>query len=168
MRKNVEPELNIKYSFRLPNGQWHHFAFTGEKTSNGRLVFINTTYGSQTTMTPARFSYLLTKAPHRLSEYVLNLDDVVNTLATIKESAAEETLKQQTEEAEKNEKKFGQIIFKLKTLPIEIEYTIEKECGIRLLEFCNDIKTHFGLAEAETLNKISGLLQNTRYALPTL
>lgn len=168
-KKLKKPEKGFKYSFMLKNGNWHHFAFYGE-TPTGRLQFINTTYGNVTEMSAARFSYMMTMLPKKIEPYILE-EHFPTTAEERRKQEAERlaALQREKEIREREEnKKFQKIIFKLKTLPIDVEYTINKELKIDIREFASGLNHKFALSEAETLGKISHLLEKTPYALPNL
>lgn len=168
-RKNKEPEQNVKYLIQFPDGRWHGFVYRGT-TDTGRLIFINTMYGTETSMTPERFSYISTMYPHTTSPYVLDEHYPLAAESIRAEKERREEQKRAEERAlqEKADKQFKQAVFRLKTLPIDVEDTIAKAVGINPRAFAVQIEKEFGIQEADTFRRISALLERTPYSLPKI
>ena len=169
MKKLIAPESNIRYSFRMPNGTWHSFVFYGI-SENGRLLFINTTYGTKTSMTPKRFSFMFEKYPKTVSDYILE-----NHYPTTKaEKQAEEVARIERERKEKErqeaeqQENFKKAIFKLKTLPINVEYSVNHSLNINVKELAQELESedNFNTQTCETYLRVVDLLAKTPYALP--
>lgn len=171
MKKLTAPEPNIRYSFRMPNGNRHSFVYYG-KNEKGRLLFINTTYGTLTSMTPARFSFMFAKFPKELSPYILE-EHYPATKAQVQSKESERLERQRQEDAQRkaeSDKQFQTLIYKLKTLPIDVEYTVNKELGINVHQIASEIESeqNFNLYTADIVLKLVNLLKGTPYALPAI
>ena len=171
MKKLTAPEPNIRYSFRMPNKTWHSFVFYGT-AENGRLLFINTTFGTITSMTPARFSFMFAKYPKTVSEYILE-----NHYPTTKaERQAEEQkraeMQRKEEERQKTEEqeKFNKMIFRLKTLPIDVEYSVNHSLNLNVKKLAQEFENenNFNTKTCEEYIRVAKLLAGTPYALPEL
>lgn len=169
MKKLTAPEPNTRYSFRMPNGNWHSFVFFGT-ADNGRLLFINTTYGTKTSMTPARFSFMFAKFPKTVSPYIL--ENHYPTAAAQKQAEdmkrAEEQTRQEEEKRKNDEEKFRKLIFCLKTLPIDVEYTVNQSLNLNVRKIAEDLEreNNFDMYTATAVSQIEKILSRTPYALP--
>ena len=170
MKKLIAPEPNTRYSFRMPNGIWHSFVFFGT-AENGRLLFINTTYGTKTSMTPARFSFMFSKFPKTVSEYVL--ENRYPTTAAQRQAEeqkrAEKLRKEEERRKAEEDEKFKKLISRLKTLPIDVEYTVNHALNLNVQEIAQKLESgnNFNIKTIEAVMEIEKLLHHTPYALPT-
>lgn len=121
-------------------------------------------------MTPKRFSFMFRNYPKTVSEYILE-NHYPNTKA---KRQAEEAARIEREHKEKERQKaeadenFKKAIFKLKTLPIDVEYSVNHSLGLNVKEFAQEleIENNFNLQTCETYLQVKKLLARTPYALP--
>ena len=172
-RKLTKPKTGFRYSFRMPNGDWHGFALIGE-TESGRLEFINTNYGTTTTMTPARFSFMYAKYMKKIEPYVLKNNIKVSAAEREQERQKAEQERKRREEIsrarakEEEDLKFKELIYRLKSLPLDVESAINKKLNVSLQAIAVSLETrnNFDLYTADAITKTSEILKHTPYALP--
>ena len=168
------PQLDVAYKFRFENGHIGTLAYTGKTNpDNGKLVFINTTYGTKTELTPARFSFakkflLQETLPYSLINHYP--EAMGRNQRMLEDMKRMEEIERKKKEREKKETQiFNLKLYKLRTLPIDVEYTVAKEVGgISPREFAIQAESHFGLQEATLLSKFEDLLKGTPYELPSI
>lgn len=165
--KLYTPEKNVRYSFRMPNGKWHSFAYYGTSES-GRLLFINTTYGTMTSMTPARFSFLFSQCPKTVSPYVMDNVFPESPADPVSEQAKPDPAEDR--KRAKVEQDFKLLIHKLRTMPIDVEDTIRQSLHIEVKDLAEDLekRNNFNMTTADCYNRLQRLLNGTPYALPII
>ena len=150
----------------MPNGTWHSFVYL-ETAENGRLVFINTTYGTKTSMTPARFSFMFAKFPKTESPYVLE-DHYPTPAIQEQETKRIDDQRRAEEDKAKSDAAFSDLLKTLKTLPLDVECTVNRKLGINVRNIAAEIESanNFNLYTADIVIKIADILKQTPYALP--
>lgn len=128
-------EENTEYSIRMPDGKVQKFAYYGEK-ENGRLILLNTKYGTLTSMGASYFlklisgKYPCTKRPYNV-EYPEGYERVKEQPSVM--SAPKQTVNvglSKEETADKETKEMLKWATRLKTLPMDIEEILEKDLKI--------------------------------------
>ena len=129
-------EENTEYSIRMPDGKVQKFAYYGEK-DNGRLILLNTRYGTLTSMGAAYFLKLIsgrypcTKRPYKV-EYPEDYEAPKATVAMTKEPKQliiNDESKIKVDE-DKETKEMLKWATRLKTLPARESEILEKELKI--------------------------------------
>lgn len=129
-------EENTEYSIRMPDGKVQKFAYYGEK-ENGRLILLNTKYGTLTSMGVAYFMKLIsgkypcTKRPYNV-EYPEGYEVPKATVAMTKEPKQliiNDESKIKVDE-DKETKEMLKWATRLKTLPARESEILEKELKI--------------------------------------
>lgn len=132
-------EENVEYSIRMPDGKVQKFAYYGEK-ENGRLILLNTRYGTLTSMGAAYFMKLIsgkypcTKRPYNV-EYPEGYEQVKapseggNAAKKIEDYNARKE-QERAEEIDKYNKEILKYAARLRTLPDREAEILEKELKI--------------------------------------
>lgn len=133
-------EKNTEYSIKMPDGKIQKFAYYGEK-ENGRLILMNTRYGTLTSMSALYFAKLIKKYPCKTRPY--NVEGIFEEEATApmkmpKETVVVDTLQaslNKTEEKrkiqeERQRKLYLKWAFRLKSLPIDVEIKLRDSVKI--------------------------------------
>lgn len=166
-------EENTEYSIRMPDGKVQKFAYYGEK-ENGRLILLNTRYGTLTSMGAAYFlklisgKYPCTKRPYNV-EYPEGYEKP-------KELTPSEKYKQYLDKKEKERDKEREELdiellkwaTRLKTLPDREAEILGKELkiaphilGENLEKWANGIYEGPQAQISELYNKVQTLLKGT-------
>lgn len=135
MKNGIEKiERNTEYTIML-HGKWEKFAFYSLK-DNGRLCLLNTRYGTLTSMNASYFlklisgKYPCSKRPYKVEypEDVLihDSDNTMSQPAIVHEKNKDENLVSE----DRSTIELKKWAFRLKTLPLDVEETLEKDMGV--------------------------------------
>ena len=175
MKNGIEKiEKNTEYTV-FTQGKWSKFAFYGVK-ENGRLILLNTKYGTLTTMNASFFLKLIdNKHPHSSRPYKVEYPEDVSAPGKCSEKPVQapvdsviERNNAKEEEYDEQTKKWA---FRLKTLPPDVSEKLEKEIGLAPLELGQRIEKWIeGKFEGrpyadilEPLHRAQGLLKYTEW-----
>lgn len=132
-------ERNTEYTIIMPNGKTQKFAYYGEK-ANGRLILLNTLYGTLTSMNAVYFLKLIGRnrrvstRPYNVEypegyEQVKAPSEFINTAKKIEECNARKE-QERAKENDKYNKETLKWAARLRTLPDREAEILEKELKI--------------------------------------
>ena len=177
VKKKIEE--NTEYSIRMPDGKIQKFAYYGEK-ENGRLILLNTRFGTLTSMNAAYFMKLISgkypcvKRPYNV-EYPEGYEQVkapsVGEITAKKIENYKARIEQEGKEyADKETKEMLKWATRLKTLPDHEEEILEKELkiapytlGENLEQFANNEYKDSMVQLFDAYSKVKGLLKGTAW-----
>lgn len=177
VKKKIEE--NTEYSIRMPDGKIQKFAYYGEK-ENGRLILLNTRFGTLTSMNAAYFMKLIsgkypcTKRPYNV-EYPEGYEQVKapsesEIMAKQIENYEARAEKKEKEIVDKETKEVLKWAARLKTLPNREEEILEKELkiaphtlGENLEQFLSDEYKGSVVQMFDAYEKVKGLLTGTAW-----
>lgn len=171
-------EENTEYSIRMPDGKVQKFAYYGEK-ENGRLILLNTKYGTLTSMGAAYFMKLIsgkypcTKRPYNV-EYPEGEPPKAPSAGEIVAKNIDRYLERKEKEREEERKKFDIELLKwvqrLKTLPDRESEILQKELkimpktlGENLEKWANNTYEGSNFEISEIYEKVKKLLKGTKW-----
>lgn len=177
VKKKIEE--NTEYSIRMPDGKVQKFAYYGEK-ENGRLILLNTRFGTLTSMNAAYFMKLISgkypcvKRPYNV-EYPEGYEQVKTSqeggdVAKKIENYNARIEKEGHEYADREIKEMLKWAARLKTLPEREEEVIKKELkiaphtlGENLEQFVSDEYKGSMVQMFDAYEKVKGLLKGTAW-----
>lgn len=128
---SIRIEENTEYSIRMPDGQVQKFAYYGEKP-NGRLILLNTRYGTLTSMGASYFRKLISgKYPCSTRPYLVERPEEEykpTPIVTDQNTTSEHKVSKEEDIETKKILKWAQ---RLKTLDAREEELLEKEIKVK-------------------------------------
>jgi len=165
-------EKNTEYSIIMPDGKLQKFAYYGEK--NGRLILLNTRYGTLTTMSASYFLKLIRKFRCKTRPYKVEyVEDFEQESVEVKKPTQIETPAKKPVTAPKKDDTDGKLeiierwSMRLKTLPLDVEEKLQKDLKIhprelaRDLDLFNENKLPGPLKTLERFSRVKELLKGT-------
>ena len=174
MKNGIEKiEKNTEYTILL-HGKWEKFAFYSVK-ENGRLCLLNTKYGTLTSMNASYFLKLISgKFPFATRPYKVEYPEDVQDRQEITQKQSIDIYEKHrvAERAaeEKAEKELKQWIIRLKSLPLNVEETLEKDLKVAPRTIAENLdkwnKKQYSGSVIELMgefNRVKGLLKGTEW-----
>ena len=182
IKKEVDEKVlrDTEYTV-LTNGKWQKFAYYGMK-DNGRLILLNTRYGTLTPMSASYFLKLISgKYPCSKRPFKVEYPEDINGETTQQEKPVKrsegpylqkidsEYLKREKEkkikEKEKSDAETKKWAFRLKTLPLDVEEKLTKSVGIAPRELAEGLEKWIEGTYQGSVARLMGYLFNIQNLL---